>query len=135
MIQLGTTSAQRNANWLSISGGNYKLGMGQGLATTTTTNVNNLSLQIFTCTFDGTQTGNSNRLKLRINGIDQNLTFSQNVSGVTSSDTNVLYIGETADATEDLDGYIGEILLYTKTLNSSETTNTENYLKNKWGIA
>jgi hypothetical protein len=52
----------------------------------------------------------------------------------TSSDTSVFYIGETADATEDLDGYIGELLLYTKALTNTEITNTETYLKNKWGI-
>lgn len=132
MIQTGTNNQQRNANWLSISGGVYKIGMGQGLATTSTST--NTNFHIFTGVFDGTQTGNSNRLKFRIDGVDQTLTFSQNVSTTTSSDTSVVYIGETADASEDLDGYIGEILLYTKTLNVTEISNTEAYLRNKWGI-
>lgn len=132
MTQLGTTNSQRNDNWLSISGGKYKIGMGQGLATTTV-DVDS-DIHIFTSVFDGTQTGDANRLKFRVDGIEKSLTFSQNVSGITNSDTSVFYIGETADGTEDLDGYIGEILLYTKTLNSTEIQNTENYLKNKWNI-
>ncbi len=133
MVQLGSGGNQRNANWLSINGGNYKLGMGQGLATTSGVTVNT-DFHIFTSVFDGTQTGNSNRLKFRIDGSEKVLTFSQNVSGTTSSDTNVFYIGETASATEDLDGYIGEILLYTKALTYIEMVNTENYLHNKWNI-
>lgn len=132
MIQAGTNSQQRNAIWLSISGGVYKIGMGQGLATTSTSA--NTNFHIFTAVFDGTQTGNSNRVKLRIDGVEQTLSFSQNISTTTSSDTSVVYIGETADATEDLDGYVGEILLYTKTLTPTEVSNTEAYLKNKWGI-
>ncbi len=131
MTQLGTNGAQRNASWLSISGGNYKVGMGQGLATSSAADTN---FHVFTCVFDGTQTGDSNRVKFRIDGIQQPLTFSQSPSTITSSDTSVFYIGETADATEDLDGYIGEILLYTKSLTVEQLTNTENYLKNKWNI-
>jgi hypothetical protein len=133
MVQLGSGGNQRNASWLSINGGNYKLGMGQGLATTSGVTVDT-GFHIFTCVFDGSQTGNNNRMKFRIDGSEKVLTFSQNVSGTTSSDTNVFYIGETASATEDLDGYIGEILLYTKSLSFTEMVNTENYLHNKWGI-
>ena len=132
MTQLGTTGVQRNANWLGTTGGKYRVGMGQGLATTTTDVDTNF--HIFTSVFDGTQTGNSNRLKFRIDSIERPLTFTQNVSGTTSSDTSVFYIGETANAIEDLNGYIGEILLYTKTLNSTEIQNTEQYLKDKWNI-
>jgi hypothetical protein len=42
--------------------------------------------------------------------------------------------GHRGPPTEDLDGYVGELLLYTKTLNATEVQNTENYLKTKWGI-
>ncbi len=133
MTQLGTTNSERNGLWLSINGGKYKIGMGQGLATTNYETVDT-NFHIYTCVFDGTQTGDNNRVKFRIDGVERSLTFTQSVSATTSSDTSVFYIGETASATEDLDGYVGEVLLYTKTLNSTELLNTENYLKNKWGI-
>jgi hypothetical protein len=133
MTQLGSVSAQRNASWLSIRGGNFQIGMGQGLATTTGVTVTT-AFRIFTAVFDGTKSTNADRLKFRIDGVDRVLSFSQNVQATTSSDTSVFYIGETADATEDLDGYVGELLLYTKALNSTEVQNTENYLKTKWGI-
>lgn len=133
MTQLGTNSAQRNASWLSINSGNYKIGMGQGLATTSGVTLDT-NFHIFTAVFDGTQIGNSNRLKFRVDGIQKTLSFSQDVSGTTSSDTSVFYIGENSDALEDLNGYVCELLLYTKPLNSTEITNTENYLKTKWGI-
>lgn len=133
MTQLGSGSNQRNANWLGTNGGNYRVGMGQGLSNTSGVTINT-DFHILTSVFDGTQTGNSNRLKFRIDGTQTSLTFTQNISGTTNSDTNVFYIGETASATEDLDGYIGEILLYTKALSFTEIVNTENYLHNKWGI-
>lgn len=107
--------------------------MGQGLATTSGVTLDTY-FHIFTAVFDGTQTGNSNRLKFRVDGIEKTLSFSQNVSGTTSSDTSVFYIGENADALEDLNGYVCESLLYTKPLTSTEITNTENYLKTKWAI-
>jgi hypothetical protein len=133
MTQLGTTSAQRNASWLSIRSGNYQIGMGQGLGTSSGVTLNN-NFHVFTAVFDGTKSGNSNRLRFRVDSSDITLSFSQNVSTTTSSDTSVFYIGETADASEDLDGYVGEILLYTKALNSVEILNTENYLKSKWNV-
>lgn len=133
VTQLGTNMAQRNANWFGITGGNYRIGMGQGLATTSDVTIDT-NFHVYTLVFDGSQTGNSNRVKFRIDGVEKSLTFTTNAQSTTSSDTSVLYIGETADATEDFDGYLGELLLYTKTLTATEITNTENYLKNKWAI-
>jgi len=134
VTQLGTNSQARNANWFSIRGGDYQIAMGGGVAHTTGVTIDT-NFHIYSCIFDGTQTGNSNRLKFRIDGVEKSLTFTTNVGATTASDTTVLYIGETATATEDFNGYLGELLLYTKTLTATELTNTENYLKNKWGIS
>lgn len=134
--QLGTTggqNAQRNECWLSIRSGDYQIGMATGLAKTSGVAITTV-FHIFAVVFDGSQTGNANRLKFRIDGVQKTLTFSQNISNAMGSDASVFYIGETATATEDLDGYIGELLLYTRALNATEVLNTENYLKLKWGI-
>ena len=134
MTQIGLNNAQRNECWLSIRNGVYQIGMGQGLATTSAAATTDF--HIFTAVFDGTKTGNANRLKFRLDGVDTALTFSQNVSTATATDnpTWYFYIGTAFDESEDLNGYIGELLLYTRAINTTEMINTENYLKAKWGI-
>lgn len=137
MTQLGTTNnqtGQRNEFWLSIRGGDYQIGMGQGLAKTSGVTIT-AAFHLYTAVFDGTKTGNANRLRFRVDGVDRTLTFSQDVQSALTSNTSVFYIGETANGLEDLDGYVGELLLYTRAITATEILNTENYLKQKWGLA
>ena len=91
---------------------------------------------------DGTQTNvdvtvqNNLRLKMRINGTQQSLTFSTNVGTATSASATGLFVGA-ADGigTNAFSGYIGEMLIWTRTLNLSEILAVETYLSTKWGIA
>ncbi len=90
---------------------------------------------------DGTQTDgntttqNNLRLKMRINGTQQSLTFSTNVGTTTSPSATGLFVG--ADAQPVLNpfsGYIGEMLIWTRTLSFSEILAVETYLSDKWGL-
>ena len=87
---------------------------------------------IHTLLFDGTQIGNTNRLKYRVDGVERELTFTGNVSSSTSINANHMLFGTDADLNNDFLGYMGEVLVYTKTLVGSQLTNTESYLFNKW---
>jgi hypothetical protein len=87
---------------------------------------------IHTLLFDGTQVGNSNRLKYRVDGVERALTYVGNVSSSTSPLADALLFGTDADLNNDFLGYMGEVLVYTKTLVGSQLTNTESYLFNKW---
>lgn len=91
--------------------------------------------------FDGshtdanTTTQNNLRLQFRINGVKQTLTFSSNVGTATSASANTLYVGADASpAANPFAGYIGELLLWNRTLSTTEITNVESYLSTKWGI-
>ena len=87
---------------------------------------------IHTLLFDGTQIGNTNRLKYRVDGVERQLTYVGNVSSSTGATDNAMLFGTDASLNNDFLGYMGEVLVYTKTLTGSQLTNTESYLFNKW---
>lgn len=90
---------------------------------------------------DGSQTDpdttiqNNLRLKFRINGTQQTLTFSTNVGTATSGSATGLFVGaDSQPVSNPFSGYIGELLIWTRTLNTSEILAIETYLSDKWGI-
>lgn len=91
--------------------------------------------------FDGTQTNanitlqNNARVKYRYNGVQQALTFSTNANSTTSPSANVLNVGSDDTGSNGfLNGYIGEMMIWTRTLSAAEIDQVESYLKTKWGI-
>lgn len=91
--------------------------------------------------FDGTQTNanitlqNNARLKFRYNGVQQSLTFSTNANATTSASANVLNVAsDDAGNANYLNGYIGELLIWTRTLTFTEQLSVESYLSEKWAI-
>ena len=85
--------------------------------------------------FDGSQTGNANRLKARLDGADVTLTFSGTVGTATSASAADFYGGcDTAGNNNYFIGDIGELLIFTRALTTSEVLAVETYLSNKWGI-
>lgn len=91
--------------------------------------------------FDGSQTDanqttqNNLRLKLRYDGAQKNLTFSANPGTATSGSANTLNVGaDDSGSANFFNGYLGEIMIWTRTLSTTEITQVETYLKNKWGL-
>ena len=85
--------------------------------------------------FDGTATGDSNRLKARLDGSNVALTFTGKVGVATNASAATFYGGvDTAGSSNYFIGDIGELLIWTRTLNSSEILAVEQYLSYKWGI-
>lgn len=90
---------------------------------------------------DGTQTDanitiqNNKRLKFRINGVEQSLTFSANVGTATSGSATGLFVGaDSQPVTNPFSGYIGELMIWTRTLTVTEQLSVETYLSDKWAI-
>jgi hypothetical protein len=132
--KVGSTYNNLNNYNLYISGSyGYVVAMASGSAYTQTSLDTNF--HIHTLLFDGSQTGNANRFKYSIDGIQQSLTFTTNVSSSTSPLIDDILLGTDASLNNDFLGYMGEVLLYTKALNALELQNTQNYLYNKWGIS
>lgn len=92
--------------------------------------------------YDGTQTGNSNRLKFRYEGAEKILSFTGTIPATTSASTTYLFLGGNnrsggaggALATTYMDGYIAEVLIWTRTLTATEIASVESYINAKWAL-
>ena len=106
---------------------------GGPVVTFTSTNWNSISV-----VYDGTKTGNSNRLKLYINGVLQTLDFgTYNVPSTTSNlgFTNSGIGGYSSGGFNNkLTGSIGSSILYTKSLTDAEILQNFNATKSRFGL-
>jgi hypothetical protein len=88
--------------------------------------------------FDGSQTGNSNRLKARLDGADVTLTITGTVNAVTSASAAYFFGGCTGTGVNAVSNFfigdIGELLIWTRALSTGEILAVEDYLSTKWAI-
>jgi len=88
-----------------------------------------------TITFDGSLTGNANRVKVRLDGTDTPVTFSTSVNATTNASASTFYGG--VDSTGNSGYYIGdlgEVMIFTRAITPSENLAIEQYLTNKWAV-
>lgn len=109
-----------------------------GATFTVDTLVADTNFHIVTMWYDGSQTGNANRLRVRLDGVPATLTFTGTVDTVTSALAKYFYGGATGTSATNQSNFwvgdIGELLIWTRTLASSEITAAEDYLMNYWGV-
>ena len=103
-----------------------------GVGTSTVAN-NSAAFHIHTFAFDGSQTTNAASLKYRYDKTDITLSFTGTVGDTLSANNTRLYIGNNNGA-NFYTGDIAEFLIFTHVLTTTEITNVENYLSNKWGL-
>lgn len=88
--------------------------------------------------YDGTQTGDANRLKVRVDGAPCTLTFTGTVGSATSGVAKYFYGGATGTTSSNQTNFwigdIGHLLIWTRTLSSQEVVATEEFLSNLWAI-
>ena len=94
----------------------------------------NTSWIIHSLVFDGNGAANSDRLLYRINKANTSLSFTGTVANVTSASNNEFFIGNDTGGSNGLAGNVAEVIIFSKTLNSIEYRNVENYLSTKWGL-
>lgn len=86
-------------------------------------------------TFDGSQTGNENRVKARLDGSDTALTFSANANATTSPTASYFYGGVDATGNSGYwNGDLGELMIWTRALKPTEVLAVEDYLTKKWAV-
>lgn len=138
-VQVLCTDANLGHQW---TGTYWQVGAGGGLATAQSLTVSTTSWTMHGMIFDGSftdadqTTQNNGRLKYRYNKVGQALTFSANAGTQTSNTASVMYVGGNNRNTPKsyIDGYIGEVLMWTRALNTTEQGQIETYLNNKWGL-
>lgn len=117
---------------IKYNGTNWQVGIASGTGTSTITS-DTTKFRRFGLVYDGTQTGNANRLKMYYDGVQQTLTFgATTVGSTTSASPKYWYIG--TDNTNYFTGYIGMMFIFTRTLSAAEIIQVDTFLKNTWGL-
>jgi hypothetical protein len=93
----------------------------------------NTSYHRFTLVFDGTASGDANRLKFRLDGSQKSLTFTGTVGTQISNIVDKILLG-CGDGTGFFDGQIAEVIAFQQTLDSTDLSDIEGYLATKWSI-
>ncbi len=131
-MSMGESGSSTNEIYIRLSGGTYQVGSAGGLATTTTAVDTNF--HIHTLVFDGTQTGNSNRLKFYIDGELQNLTFVSNVGTTISNTVDGIYLGVDFGELYYFSGFILQYLIYSRPLSGDNLEGLTIWLQDRWAI-
>lgn len=126
------TSSDQNGQKIYWNGSNWAVSTSGGIGVSTVT-ADTTKFKIFGLIYDGTLTGNANRLKFRYNETEQTLTFTGTVSATTSASTSVLNIGWYNNS-EYFAGDVGEVLYFSRAATVSEIGGIESYLSNRWAI-
>lgn len=124
------------------NGTNWSIGQSVGNRGTVTVTNDTTKFHIYGMIFDGTQTGNANRLKFRYDRVDQTLSFTGTIGTSTGTPTYMFFGGDNRGSVGAgnalsgtyMDGYIGEVIIFTRAINATEIVQTENYIKTKWNI-
>lgn len=115
----------------------WQIGGGGGVATPSPAIVNDVSRpHIYAIVFDGAQTGDANRLKFRYDRAQQNLAFTASPGTATSSAAKTFYFcgNNRANPKASMNGYLLEVMIWTRALNTQEILGTETYIKQHWNI-
>jgi hypothetical protein len=110
-------------------GSNWKVNVAGGVGTGPA--IDN-AWHIHTLVYDGSGATNADKLKYYIESTQATLSFSGTVGTTTSASAGTYYIGARQAGTSELYGYIGEVIMFNRTLTLTEYTNVQNYLENKW---
>ena len=86
--------------------------------------LNDAAWHHYAMVFDGTLSGNSNRLKVYVDKTLQSLTFNGTIPATTASAADAFTMGEDADAGG---GYIDEVRVYDRALNATEIQEIYDY--------
>lgn len=120
--QIGHTHYNDDNHYVIASDGTLKMGQ------IAKSNVFNYSVMVF----DGTQTGNANRLKYWVNGVQQTLTFTGTIPAATETNSTFLRVGLAGSL-----GVPGQSLehgIVTRAITTTEVTNLNTYLATKYAL-
>lgn len=86
---------------------------------------------ILTMIYDGSQTNNDDRLKIRIDKTPKTITYNNTIGTTTGSNSTEINIGS---ETNSFIGFLAEILIYSIALSDTNLNNIETYITDKWNL-
>ena len=126
-----------DASYLRQSASTYNIAVGGGFATGGVVNTNS---HILSYVFSGTGVSNEDRLKFYIDGSGQTLTYLTNVGTLTNALIDYLFLGVSYTSAPNgneqfyYNGFLFDVLAYSRALSSTELQNVQTFLSNKWNI-
>lgn len=123
------------------NGANWSVGQSSGNFGTATVTNNTAKFHIYGLIFDSSQSTNAGKLQFRYDRAGQSLTYTGTIGTSTGTpnywffggDNRAAGVNPTFAATY-MNGYIGEVLIWTRTLSAAEISTVELYLNTKWGL-
>ena len=123
------------------NGTNWSIGQSVGNRGTVSVTDDTTKFHMYGMIFDGSQTGNANRLAFRYDKAAKTLTFTGTIPATTSSQSYMYFGGDDRSGASGgalsntyMSGYIGEVLIWQRALSASEISTVEYYINQKWGL-
>lgn len=120
------------------NGTDWNVGQSAGNYANVTVTNDTTKFHTYGMIFNGAATGNANRLQFRYDKAATTLSYTGTIGANTGSINYFFFGGNNRNVGDTqntfMDGYIGEVLIWTRALNSSEILAAETYIANKWGI-
>ena len=126
-----------NDTYIRQSGSTYNIAVGGGFATGGVVNTNS---HILSYVFSGTGVTNQDKLKFYIDGSGQTLNYITNVGTTTNAVLDYVFLGVSytlvaAGTTQFFyNGFLFDVLAYSRALPPAELQNIQTFLSNKWNI-
>lgn len=118
MVLLGKQTSNQDVAIEAWSDGKVYFQMSKGSDTYGTLNLNDTAWHHVAMVFDGTQTGNANRLKAYVDGAQKTLAFNGTVGTTTTTTTTAFNIGKVGS--DYSNGQIDDTWLFSRALNQTE---------------
>jgi len=117
-VFVGKQASNQDAGIEAYSDGKVYFDMSKGSSAYGTVSLNDTAWHHVALVFDGTQTGNANRLKAYVDGVQKTLAFSGTISTLTSTSTTPFNIGKMSG--EYSNGQVDDTWLYARALSQAE---------------
>lgn len=117
--------------YFGIESGRWAFGSANGRAISIGTPAD-LDFHIFEFYYDGTAAQPGGTFEFYIDGVLQQISYTQPAGPNTDPTSSYLYIGTDTTGARDFNGFIGELIMYSRTIDQSEKHQVRNYLLDKW---
>lgn len=141
VIPLVATDTELGVWW---NGTNWTVGQSVGNYGTVSVTNDTTKFHMYGMIFDGTQTGNANRQRFRYDKSTKTLSFTGTIGANTNSGGQPSYFffgGDNRSKSVSntfyntfMDGYMAEVMMWTRALTAAEINSVELYLNTKWGL-